>query len=110
MRNNFAGEVHNAHEIHFEGLMPLFQRRLHERLCRRPRCICYTDIHPAVFVYDVFNEFLHRRLITHIEGVRDGLDHVITVRYDASAAASVVEAELGGSLSEVLELVTAGVG
>lgn len=49
-------------------------------------------------------------LITHIEGVRDGLDHVITVRYDASAAASVVEAEPGGSLSEVLELVTAGVG
>ncbi len=30
-------------------------------------------------------------LITHIESVRDGLDHVITVRYDEERGASVVE-------------------
>jgi exonuclease SbcC len=49
-------------------------------------------------------------LITHIEGVRDGLDHVITVRYDPVVAASVVESVPGGVTSEVLELVPAGVG
>jgi exonuclease SbcC len=34
-------------------------------------------------------------LITHIEQVRDGLDQVISVRYDASIAASVVEQKVG---------------
>jgi exonuclease SbcC len=35
-------------------------------------------------------------LITHIEAVRDGLDQVISVRYDPSLAASVVEHTPGG--------------
>ncbi|MEP6507306.1 MAG: SMC family ATPase [Gemmatimonadales bacterium] len=35
-------------------------------------------------------------LITHIESVRDGLDQVISVRYDSSLAASVVEQSVGG--------------
>jgi exonuclease SbcC len=35
-------------------------------------------------------------LITHIESVRDGLDQVISVRYDGSLAASVVEQTAGG--------------
>ena len=35
-------------------------------------------------------------LITHIEQVRDGLDQVISVRYDSSLAASVVEQTVGG--------------
>ena len=35
-------------------------------------------------------------LITHIESVRDGLDKVISVRYDPSLAASVVEQSQGG--------------
>lgn len=35
-------------------------------------------------------------LITHIESVRDGLDQVISVRYDSSLAASVVEQSAGG--------------
>jgi DNA repair protein SbcC/Rad50 len=34
-------------------------------------------------------------LITHIESVRDGLDQVISVRYDSSLAASVVEQTKG---------------
>lgn len=34
-------------------------------------------------------------LITHIESVRDGLDQVISVRYDPSLAASVVEQSAG---------------
>jgi exonuclease SbcC len=34
-------------------------------------------------------------LITHIEQVRDGLDQVISVRYDPSIAASVVEQKVG---------------
>jgi exonuclease SbcC len=49
-------------------------------------------------------------LITHIEAVRDGLDHVISVRYDPSAAASIVEASAGGPITEVPELEPAGVG
>jgi exonuclease SbcC len=49
-------------------------------------------------------------LITHIEGVRDGLDHVITVRYDPAAAASIVEATPGPTAAEALELIPAGVG
>ncbi len=35
-------------------------------------------------------------LITHIEAVRDGLDQVISVRYDPSLAQSVVDHSLGG--------------
>ena len=35
-------------------------------------------------------------LITHIESVRDGLDQVISVRYDPSIAASVVQQTKGG--------------
>ncbi|MEO5903241.1 MAG: SMC family ATPase [Gemmatimonadaceae bacterium] len=35
-------------------------------------------------------------LITHIESVRDGLDQVISVRYDSSLAASVVAQSAGG--------------
>ncbi|HEX2721873.1 MAG TPA: SMC family ATPase [Gemmatimonadaceae bacterium] len=35
-------------------------------------------------------------LITHIEAVRDGLDQVVSVRYDASLAQSVVEQSQGG--------------
>jgi exonuclease SbcC len=50
-------------------------------------------------------------LITHIEGVRDGLDNVITVRYDPASAASVVEPTSGDlPTSEALELLPAGVG
>ncbi len=53
-------------------------------------------------------------LITHIEAVRDGLDQVISVRYDPSLAASVVEQSQGGGSAHsaesdgTLELVTAG--
>lgn len=35
-------------------------------------------------------------LITHIESVRDGLDQVISLRYDPSLAASVIEQSVGG--------------
>jgi len=50
-------------------------------------------------------------LITHIEGVRDGLDNVITVRYDPASAASVVEPASGElPTSDALELLPAGVG
>jgi len=50
-------------------------------------------------------------LITHIEGVRDGLDNVITVRYDPASAASVIESSTGElATSETLELLPAGVG
>jgi exonuclease SbcC len=50
-------------------------------------------------------------LITHIEGVRDGLDNVITVRYDPATAASIVESSTGEPpMSETLELLPAGVG
>jgi exonuclease SbcC len=48
-------------------------------------------------------------LITHIEGVRDGLDNVIGVRYDAAAAASVVESSAVTPESEELELIPAEV-
>ena len=34
-------------------------------------------------------------LITHIEGVRESVDHVLRVRYDEAAGASVVEEERG---------------
>jgi exonuclease SbcC len=50
-------------------------------------------------------------LITHIEGVRDGLDNVITVRYDSASAASVVESSSGElEPNDTLELLPAGVG
>jgi exonuclease SbcC len=51
-------------------------------------------------------------LITHIEGVRDGLDNVITVRYDPASAASVVESSSGElePNDDTLELLPAGVG
>ncbi|HEY8166953.1 MAG TPA: SMC family ATPase [Gemmatimonadaceae bacterium] len=39
-------------------------------------------------------------LITHIEAVRDGLDNVITVRYDPGTASSVIDQELPGSEHE----------
>ena len=35
-------------------------------------------------------------LITHIEAVRDGLDQVVSVRFDPSLAQSVVEQSQGG--------------
>jgi exonuclease SbcC len=38
-------------------------------------------------------------LITHIESVRDGLDQVISVRYDPSLAASVVEQTKGSGVA-----------
>ena len=53
-------------------------------------------------------------LITHIESVRDGLDQVISVRYDSSLAASVVEQTKGAGSAHSderdagLELETAG--
>ena len=53
-------------------------------------------------------------LITHIESVRDGLDQVISVRYDSSLAASVVEQTKGAGVAHSaerdagLELETAG--
>ena len=43
-------------------------------------------------------------LITHIESVREGLDQVISVRYDEETGASVVTQSGGG----VLELTAAG--
>lgn len=50
-------------------------------------------------------------LITHIEAVGDGLDHVISVRYDAANAASVVEAAPSADpMNEILELIPAEVG
>jgi exonuclease SbcC len=55
-------------------------------------------------------------LITHIETVRDGLDQVISVRYDPSLAASIVEQSQGGGSAHSgerdagLELETAGAG
>src|SRR5207248_4306170 len=39
-------------------------------------------------------------LITHIESVREGLDRVITVRYDEQSGASVVEQSDGGASPE----------
>jgi exonuclease SbcC len=48
-------------------------------------------------------------LITHIEAVRDGLDNVISVRYDAAAAASIVESAAIAPETEELELIPAGV-
>jgi exonuclease SbcC len=53
-------------------------------------------------------------LITHIESVRDGLDQVISVRYDPSIAASMVEQTKGKGVAHSderdagLELETAG--
>lgn len=49
-------------------------------------------------------------LITHIETVRDGLDNVITVRYDPATAASVIDQEQPGGEGEPQydELATAG--
>jgi exonuclease SbcC len=49
-------------------------------------------------------------LITHIETVRDGLDNVITVRYDPGTASSVIDQEQAGSEREPQyeELATAG--
>jgi exonuclease SbcC len=49
-------------------------------------------------------------LISHIETVRDGLDHVISVRYDPASAASVVDAVPAEASDEPLELLPAGVG
>ncbi len=42
-------------------------------------------------------------LITHIESVRDMLDHVISVRYDDDAGASVVTQQDGGMTSPASE-------
>src|SRR5258706_6170922 len=47
-------------------------------------------------------------LITHIEGVKDGVDQVISVRYDPASASSIVESSAGGATTEVLELLPAG--
>jgi len=49
-------------------------------------------------------------LISHIEAVRDGLDHVISVRYDPASATSVVDSSTPPPLAEELELIPAGVG
>jgi exonuclease SbcC len=55
-------------------------------------------------------------LITHIESVREGIDKVISVRYDPSLAASIVEQSQGGGSAHSserdagLELETAGAG
>ena len=49
-------------------------------------------------------------LITHIEALRRGLDHVMTVEYDPANAASVVEPAYSPAVSEPEELVPAGVG
>ena len=38
-------------------------------------------------------------LITHIESVREGLDRVLSVRYDEEAGVSRVEQELGGAMA-----------
>jgi DNA repair protein SbcC/Rad50 len=43
-------------------------------------------------------------LITHIESVREGLDRVITVRFDEESGASIVGAEGGGPPSFTGEL------
>jgi exonuclease SbcC len=48
-------------------------------------------------------------LITHID-LREGLDHVMTVRYDAAGAASMVDPVAGGAVTEPQELIPAGVG
>jgi len=40
-------------------------------------------------------------LITHIESVREGLDRVITVRYDEETGASQLETETGGTGTEL---------
>jgi DNA repair protein SbcC/Rad50 len=40
-------------------------------------------------------------LITHIESVREGLDRVITVRYDEETGSSRLNAELPGSATEL---------
>ena len=42
-------------------------------------------------------------LITHIESVREGLDHVITVEYDEESGTSRVDAEpaVGGALVDL---------
>ncbi len=42
-------------------------------------------------------------LITHIEAVRDGLDQVISVRFDPSIAASVVEQTQGGGTAHSMD-------
>ncbi len=47
-------------------------------------------------------------LITHIETVRDGLDNVITVRYDPGTASSVVEHGTPAAEPAQRELLTAG--
>ena len=53
-------------------------------------------------------------LITHIESVRDGLDQVISVRFDSSVGASVVEQSKGAGVAHSgeadvgFELETAG--
>jgi exonuclease SbcC len=44
-------------------------------------------------LHDRFEQVI---LITHIESVREGLDRVLTVRYDAAAGVSKVEREVGG--------------
>ena len=44
-------------------------------------------------LHDRFEQVI---LITHIESVREGLDRVLTVRYDADAGVSRVEQESGG--------------
>jgi exonuclease SbcC len=48
-------------------------------------------------------------LITHIEGVREGVDQVISVRYDPGSVSSIVESSAGGAATKVLELLPAGV-
>ncbi|HZS62410.1 MAG TPA: SMC family ATPase [Gemmatimonadaceae bacterium] len=51
-------------------------------------------------LHDRFDQVI---LITHIDSVRDGLDRVITVRYDAARGTSVVDAPSGSS-SDVPDL------
>lgn len=63
-------------------------------------------------LHDRFEQVI---LITHIESVREGLDRVLTVRYDADAGVSRVEQESGGpafsdELSAIDEYAEAAVG
>ena len=74
-----------------------------------------SEVDEAIAYLDQQREGLGDRfeqviLITHIEAVRDGLDHVITVRYDPATASSVVDPVEGDETVEALELVPAGAG
>src|SRR4029077_3026015 len=56
-------------------------------------------------LHDRFDQVI---VITHIDSVRDGLDRVISVRYDASQGTSVIDAAAGAPIepkpNDLLEL------